>query len=101
MNTFAALADPTRAEILDAVATRPRSVNEIVSLFDISQPAISRHLRVLRESGLVSVRPHGQNRVYHLEPRPLQEVDRWLDRYRRLWASRLDALESHMDEDPE
>lgn len=94
------MADPTRTEILDAVATRPRTVNEIVTLFDISQPAISRHLRVLREAGLVSVQPQGQNRVYRLEPRPLQQVDRWLDRYRRLWTGRLDALERHMDAHP-
>ena len=101
MNTFAALADPTRAEILDVISRRPRTVNEIVARFDISQPAISRHLRVLREAGLVSVQPRGQTRVYKLETKPLQEIDTWLSRYRRFWADRLDALEHHMDEDPE
>jgi DNA-binding transcriptional ArsR family regulator len=101
VNTFAALADPTRAEILDVIARRPRTVNEIVARFDVSQPAISRHLRVLREAGLVSVVPKGQQRVYRLEPKPLQELDTWLSRYRRFWADRLDALEQHMDEEPE
>src|SRR4029079_4021378 len=101
VNTFAALADPTRAKILDVIARRPRTVNEIVARFDVSPPAISRHLRVLREAGLVSVVPKGQQRVYRLEPKPLQELDTWLSRYRRFWADRLDALEQHRDEKPE
>jgi DNA-binding transcriptional ArsR family regulator len=101
VNTFAALADPTRTQIVDAIAVRPRTVNEIVGLFDVSQPAISKHLRVLREAGLVSVVPEGKTRVYHLDPRPLRELDIWLQRYRKFWATRLDALESFMDEEPE
>ncbi len=101
MNTFAALADPTRTQIVDAIAARPRTVNEIVGLFDVSQPAISKHLRVLREAGLVSVVPQGKTRVYHLDPRPLRELDGWLQRYRKFWATKLDALESFMDEEPE
>ncbi len=100
MNTFAALADPIRTEIIDSLGQRPRTVNEIVSLFDVTQPAISRHLRVLREAGLVSGRPEGQTRVYHLNPAPLQELDTWLQRYRKFWASKLDALEQHMEENP-
>jgi len=96
---FAALADPTRARIVDALGEQERTVNEIVSLFAITQPSISRHLRILREAGLVTVRPDGQRRVYGLDPRPLREIDQWLDRYRRLWARRLDALERHMDEE--
>lgn len=75
-------------------------MNEIVGLFSISQPSISRHLRVLREAGLVSVETRGRERRYRLDPRPLQEVDTWLQRYRRFWATKLDDLERHMDEEP-
>ena len=100
MQAFAALADPTRARIVDSLAERGRTVNEIVDLFPITQPSISRHLRILREAGLVSVHPSGRQRVYRLDPRPLREIDHWLDRYRKFWASRLDALERHMDEEP-
>jgi DNA-binding transcriptional ArsR family regulator len=101
MHAFAALADPTREEIVGALAMRPRTVNEIVGMFAITQPAISRHLKVLREAGLVRVVPDGKTRVYHLDPGPLREIDRWLERYRRFWAGRLDALEAFMDEEPE
>ena len=101
MHAFAALADPTRTEIVDALAVRARTVNEIVAMFRVTQPAISRHLKVLREAGLVTVRPEGKTRVYQLDPRPLQEIDAWLGRYRRFWAARMDALERHMDEEPE
>ena len=85
---------------MEAIASRPRTVNEIVELFAMSQPAISRHLRVLREAGLVRAVPEGQTRVYHINSAPLQEIDRWLDRYRRFWAGKLDALEQHMEEIP-
>ena len=101
MHTFSALADPIRTEIVDALATKPRTVNEIVGMFAITQPGISRHLKVLREAGLVRVVPEGKTRVYHLDPAPLREIDRWLDRYRRFWAAKLDALEDFMDEEPE
>ncbi|MGE0599502.1 MAG: ArsR/SmtB family transcription factor [Dehalococcoidia bacterium] len=100
MHAFAALADPTREEIVQALAERPRTVNEVVALFPISQPAISRHLKVLREAGLVRVQPEGKTRVYHLDPAPLQEIDSWLDRYRKFWAGRLDALERHLEANP-
>ena len=100
MNVFGALADPTRAEIVEALATRGRTAGEIVELFPISQPSVSRHLRVLREAGLVSVEPQGRKRVYRLDPAPLRELDGWLARYRKFWASKLDALERHMDEEP-
>lgn len=99
MKAFAALADPTRARIVEALARRGRTVTEIVELFPISQPSISRHLRILREAGLVSVHPDGRRRVYQLDARPLRELDRWLDRYRRFWADQLDALERHLDEE--
>ena len=101
MNIFAAIAEPARKDILDALAVRPRAVNELVALFDLSQPGISRHLKVLREAGLVTVAPRGQTRVYHLDARPLQELDAWLGRYRKFWAEKLDALETFMDEEPE
>ena len=99
MQAFGALADPTRARIVDSLAAGPRTVNEIVKLFSITQPSISRHLRILREAGLVSVHPEGRQRLYRLDPRPLREIDRWLDRYRQFWADRLDALERHMDQE--
>ena len=101
MQAFAALADPTRSRIVEALASGPHTVNQIVELFSISQPSISRHLRVLREAGLVSVEAAGRQRRYRLEPAPLREIDRWLDRYRRFWAERLDALEDHLDTHPE
>ena len=74
-------------------------MNQIVDRFSLSQPSISRHLRVLREAGLVSVHPDGQRRVYQLDPAPLREIDAWLERYRRLWSRRLDDLENLMDEE--
>jgi DNA-binding transcriptional ArsR family regulator len=99
MNAFGALADPTREQIVEALAEGGRTVNEIVAMFSLTQPAISRHLRVLREAGLVSVHPDGQRRIYELDPEPLREIDHWLSRYRRFWAKKLDALERHMDEE--
>lgn len=99
MNAFGALADPTRAAIVETLAAGGQTVGQIVGRFALSQPSISRHLRVLREAGLVSVEPDGQRRVYHLDPAPLREIDVWLERYRRLWSGRLDALERFMDEE--
>ena len=101
MHTLEVIADPVRTGILDALAARDRTVTEIVSLFDVTQPGISRHLRILREAGLVTAMPQGRTRVYRLDARPLREVDEWLSRFRKFWASNLDALEHHMDEDPE
>jgi DNA-binding transcriptional ArsR family regulator len=98
-NTFAALADPKRARIVEALADGERTAGELVSLFSISQPAVSQHLRVLRESGLVVARRDAQRRVYSLDPRPLRELDRWLDGYRRFWAGKLDDLERHIDKE--
>jgi DNA-binding transcriptional ArsR family regulator len=96
---FAILADDTRRRILDLLYEDDRSVNELVEVFDVSQPAISRHLRVLREAGLVRVRSAGQQRIYALEARRLAEVDAWLAPYRRFWADHLDALEAHLDKE--
>jgi DNA-binding transcriptional ArsR family regulator len=96
--TFDVLAEPTRRRILDLLLEEPRSVGELVERLGQSQPGTSKHLRVLRESGLVRVRKDAQRRCYELLPGPLVEVDRWLQPYRRRWAGRLDALERHLDE---
>ena len=95
--TFAALADPHRRAMLELMLERPRAVGELVERLGLSQPGTSKHLRVLREAGLVSVRQDAQRRVYALDPSPLAELDDWLAPYRRLWSERLDALERHLD----
>jgi len=94
---FQVLVDPSRRQILDLLLVRERSVGEIVAELRMSQPAVSKHLRVLREAGLVSVRVDAQRRVYGLDPEPLAEVDKWLAPYRRYWADRLDDLERSLD----
>ena len=94
---FAALADDTRMRIVEALAADDRSVTELVDLFPISQPAISRHLRLLRESGVVTVRPEGKQRIYRLNPSALSEVSSWADRCRQTWEERFDALGHHLD----
>jgi len=95
------LAEPTRRRILDLLLEQPRTVNqlvgELVDLLGLSQPGVSKHLRVLRDGGFVAVRADAQRRFYELRPAPLAEVDAWLAPYRRLWAGRLDALERHLD----
>lgn len=101
MTTFDALAEPMRRRILDLLREHPRSVGELVDLLAVSQPGISKHLRVLREVGLVRVRQDAQRRWYELRPEPLVEVDEWLEPYRTLWADRLDALERHLNEKKE
>jgi DNA-binding transcriptional ArsR family regulator len=98
MTAYAALAAPHRRQILDLLRMGERSVNELVAQLKISQPGVSKHLRVLREAGLVEVRPHGRQRWYGLHPEPLAEVDDWLEPYRALWSDRLDALERHLEE---
>lgn len=97
MRSLEVLAEPTRRRILDLLCTRDRSVNEIVGELGIGQPSASKHLKVLREAGLVSVRPDAQRRVYCLRAEPLRELDEWLAPYRRAWADHLDALERHLD----
>lgn len=96
MEALEALADPTRRRIVELLADGERDVGELTSEFPISQPAVSRHLRVLRERGLVRARPDGQRRIYALEPEPLAELDVWLARYRSFWSNRLDALETQL-----
>jgi DNA-binding transcriptional ArsR family regulator len=91
-----ALADPTRRRIVELLANGERSAGELAAEFSTSRPAVSRHLRVLREQGLVTARNEGQKRVYSLDPAPLAELDAWLGRYRSFWAQRLDALDTQL-----
>ena len=95
--TFEVLAEPNRRRILDLLRDGSRPVGELVGLLGLSQPGVSKHLRILRRAGLVRVRPEAQRRWYELRPEPLADVDAWLEPYRRFWAGRLDALERHLD----
>jgi DNA-binding transcriptional ArsR family regulator len=95
---FEVLAEPARRRVLDLLRERPRPVGELVEALGLSQPGTSKHLRVLREAGLVTVRPDARRRLYELRPEPLLEVVAWLAPYRRFWADRLDALERHLDD---
>jgi len=99
MNTFAALASPTRCRIVEELANGQRTAGELRELFSLSQPAVSQHLRVLRDVDLVAVRVDAQRRVYSLNAGPLRQIDQWLDRYRRFWVGKLDDLERYMDEE--
>jgi DNA-binding transcriptional ArsR family regulator len=98
--TFEVLAEPTRRRVLDLLREQPRPVGELVELLGMSQPGVSKHLRVLREAGLVTVRQDAQRRWYELRLEPLEEIDAWLAPYRQLWSGRLDALERHLDSQP-
>jgi DNA-binding transcriptional ArsR family regulator len=100
-STFDVVVEPTRRRILDLLRESPRPVGELVRLLGTSQPGTSRHLRVLRDAGLVAVRPEAQRRVYVLRPQPLAEIDAWLAPYRELWADRFDNLEHHLDSQEE
>ncbi|HCU48250.1 MAG TPA: transcriptional regulator [Micromonosporaceae bacterium] len=97
VDTFAVLAEPTRRRILDELRKADSSVGELVDVLDISQPAMSKHLKVLREAGFVSSRTAAQQRIYRIEAHPFEALDKWLAPYRRLWARHLDALERHLD----
>ncbi|MCF3141981.1 ArsR/SmtB family transcription factor [Streptomyces platensis] len=94
---FDVLAEPSRRKILDLLLERPRLVGELTQQLGLSQPGTSKHLRVLREAGLVQVRQDAQRRWYELRPEPLAELDAWLAHYRHLWTGHLDALERHLD----
>ncbi|MGC4758322.1 ArsR/SmtB family transcription factor [Micromonospora trifolii] len=96
-DAFAVLAEPTRRRILDQLRDAERSVGELVDGLGVSQPAVSKHLRVLRDAGFVTCRTAARQRIYRLDPGPLRDVDGWLDPYRRLWVRHLDALERHLD----
>ncbi|HTX12662.1 MAG TPA: metalloregulator ArsR/SmtB family transcription factor [Solirubrobacteraceae bacterium] len=95
--TWVALGDPHRRAMLELLRERPRAVGELVELTGLTQPGTSKHLRVLREAGLVSSRADAQRRVYALEVNPLIALDDWLEPYRRVWETTLDALERHLD----
>jgi DNA-binding transcriptional ArsR family regulator len=96
--TWSALTDPHRRAVLGLLRQRPHAVNELVGALRLSQSATSKHLRVLREAGLVRVLPQAQRRIYALDPAPLAELDGWLAPYRALWNDRLDALGQHLDD---
>jgi DNA-binding transcriptional ArsR family regulator len=96
MKALEALAEPTRRRIVELLATGERTAGELAAEFTTSRPGVSRHLRVLREHGLVQAREDGRRRVYSLEPEPLAELDSWLGQYRAFWQNRLDALETEI-----
>jgi DNA-binding transcriptional ArsR family regulator len=100
VTTYSALADPSRRRILDLLRGRERSVGELVERLELSQPGVSKHLRVLREAGLVGVRAEGKLRWYGLRAEPLADVATWLEPYRAHWNATLDALERHLEEHP-
>ncbi|MEU6432582.1 metalloregulator ArsR/SmtB family transcription factor [Microbispora sp. NPDC046973] len=99
--TFDVLAEPARRRILDLLLERPRLVGELAERLGLTQPGTSKHLKVLREAGLVRVRRDAQRRWYELCPEPLADIDAWLAPYRRLWSESFDALERHLDATPE
>ena len=94
---FDMLADPGRRQILELLRDRDRAAGEIVEAMRISQPGVSKHLKLLRDAGLVDVRGDGQRRIYSLKPEPLVELDRWLAPYRAFWSGKLDALGAHLE----
>ena len=101
MQSLLAIADPTRRRIVELLATRDRTSGELVDEFDLSAPAISQHLNVLREAGLVTTRVEGQSRVQTLNPAGLDDLGAWLERTRNFWSQRLDALERELKADDE
>jgi DNA-binding transcriptional ArsR family regulator len=98
LNALQALAEPRRVAILDALRDGEQPVGALVGRLGVSQPAVSKHLRVLKEAGLVEARVDAQRRVYRIRPEPLADLDAWLASYRQLWAAHLDRLEQHLDE---
>ena len=100
MQAFAALADDTRLRIVEELGKGERAVGDLASRFGLRQPTISQHLKVLKDAGLVRVRPDAQRRLYSVDPKGFQVIELWLEQHRRTWAKRLDALEEHMDSDP-
>ncbi|HWO08911.1 MAG TPA: metalloregulator ArsR/SmtB family transcription factor [Polyangiaceae bacterium] len=98
LSTFDVVAEPNRRRILDLLCSEERSVSDLVERLSLSQPSVSKHLKVLREARLVRARVSAQRRVYRLNPAPLRELEVWLEPYRKFWAERLDALGQHLDE---
>ena len=97
MDTFTALVEPNRRKLLEAVRQQPCTVTMLVEVAGLSQPAVSKHLKLLREADLVVVRPEGQKRWYELNAKPLEQVDSFLEPYRQFMSDKLDALETHLD----
>ena len=97
MSSLEVIGSPARRQILDALLVGEQDVNSLVALMAISQPAVSKHLRVLREAGLVTSRTDGQRRLYSLQPESLMELDEWLEPYRRYWQTSLDRLAQHLE----
>jgi DNA-binding transcriptional ArsR family regulator len=95
-SVLAAISDESRRTVLGVLSRGPATVNELAAILPIARPGVSRHLRVLREAGLVEVRSDAQRRVYSLRPQPLIELDEWLEPYRALWLQRLDALHTEI-----
>lgn len=98
VETFAALAEPNRFRIVELLRAGPCAVNELVDRLQLNQPQVSKHLRVLKEAGLVEVQPRAQQRLYELRAQPLRELHEWLERYRRLWDARFGELDQLLDE---
>jgi DNA-binding transcriptional ArsR family regulator len=97
VDAFTALAEPTRRRILDELRASDLSVGELVQALSVNQPTVSKHLKALREGGLVSSRVAAQRRIYRIEPQSFKALDDWLEPYRRMWTARLDALERHLE----
>ena len=100
MPVFEVLAEPRRRQILDLLRRQESAVGDLVEALGVAQPNVSKHLRVLREAGLVTSRVDGQRRVYRVNAQPLRELDDWVSHYRGLWTHALDQLEAHLDETP-
>jgi len=100
MDALTAIAEPTRRRIVDALRQRECSVSDLVTAVGMSQPAVSKHLRALREAGVVAVTVRAQQRIYRLEPGPFRELDAWLAPYRAMWTHHLAALAHYVDEEP-
>lgn len=98
LETFAALAEPNRYRIVELLRGGPRSVNDIGERLQLNQPQVSKHLRVLKEAGLVDVEPRAQQRLYELRPQPLRRLHGWLERYRRIWEERFEELDELVEE---
>jgi DNA-binding transcriptional ArsR family regulator len=101
VSVFTVVAEPSRRQILDLLGQAERPVGELVDRLGLSQPAVSKHLRVLREAGLVDVRGDAQRRLYRVRPEPLRAIYEWLEPYRRMWTASLDELERHLDTTPD
>lgn len=97
LSTFEIVAEPNRRRILDLLRVESRAVGDLASELQLAQPAVSKHLRILRDAGLVTAKIDAQRRLYELRPEPLQELDAWVAPYRRFWSKHLDALERHLD----